>query len=87
MLTGILIFAIITAIAASRRADPRRRPGHRTGPRLREGPQVVGFPCAKCGDRIIFDTEAVPCATCGKPIHLTCMPHVHDDATSAPYRS
>jgi len=65
-------------VLARNRDQPRQQ-----APRTREGPQVVGFPCAKCGERIVFDKEAMPCE-CGKPVHLTCMPHVHDG--NAPYR-
>ncbi len=62
-----------------------REPPREQAPRTREGPQVVGFPCAKCGERIIFDRDAAPCAECGKPLHLACLPHAHD--APPPYRS
>jgi len=86
MLTGILVAMIVYAIIAARKKDGRHERPHQTGPRLREGPQVVGFPCAKCGERIIFDHEAAPCAECGKPVHLGCLPHAHEAAAGAPYR-
>ena len=76
-----LVFLVTVAIL---RGITRRRSLPPPAPRRREGPQVVGFPCAKCGERIIFDTEAAPCAACGKPLHLGCLPHAHDAA--APYR-
>lgn len=86
MLTGLIILAIVYAVIEARRVDERRRRDHRPGPRRREGPQVVGFPCATCNERIIFDSEAVPCEACGKPTHIRCLPHRHD-APAGPYRS
>jgi hypothetical protein len=86
---GGLGFAIFLGVLAIRLAWVLRRnrePEREQAPRTREGPQVVGFPCAKCKERIIFDGEAAPCTECGKPIHLRCMPHAHDDGAT-PYRS
>ncbi len=68
--------------------DLREAPSpSRPPPRLlaAHGPQVVGAPCAVCKDRIILDTEAAPCAICGRPVHLACLPHAHDEDAS-PYR-
>ncbi len=76
-----LVF-VVTVLILRNLARKRALPP--PAPRRREGPQVVGFPCAKCGERIIFDKEAAPCADCGKPIHLGCMPHAHD--APPPYR-
>jgi hypothetical protein len=82
----VVWIVFVGTVALLRRATNRRM-NPPPGPRLREGPQVVGFPCAKCGERIIFDREAGPCATCGQPLHLACMPHAHDDGSGTPYRS
>ncbi len=51
------------------------------------GPQVAGFPCVKCGVRILFDSEAAPCDRCGRPAHLGCLPHAHEPGMAPPYRS
>jgi hypothetical protein len=56
------------------------------GLRAKPGPQVVGQPCAVCGKRVIFDTEAEPCPTCDKVVHLDCLPHRHATAAGTPYR-
>ena len=79
-----LFVALVAALASRKRT--RRERDHTPRVRRREGPQVVGFPCAKCGETIVMDPEAAPCPQCGKPIHLACMPHLHSDE-NAPYRS
>ena len=53
---------------------------------VRHGPQVVGMACAVCGRKIVLDSEATPCATCDRPVHLDCLPHSHEDP-AGPYRS
>jgi hypothetical protein len=53
--------------------------------RPKPGPQVVGQPCAVCGQRVIFDIDAEPCPTCDRAVHLACLPHRHGTAAT-PYR-
>jgi hypothetical protein len=52
---------------------------------VRRGPQVVGMPCAVCGEKIVLDSEAIPCPTCARPVHTECLPHAHE-ANNGPYR-
>jgi hypothetical protein len=36
-------------------------------------PQVVGFPCAVCTKKIVFQADGETCV-CEKPVHRRCMP-------------
>jgi hypothetical protein len=81
---AVAIFFGVLAVRVIRVLVRNQEPARKQAPRTREGPQVVGFPCAKCGERIIFDKDATVCE-CGKPVHLACLPHAHD--APPPYRS
>ncbi len=36
-------------------------------------PQLVGQPCAACGERIALAPDALPCPRCGTPLHRKCL--------------
>jgi predicted RNA-binding Zn-ribbon protein involved in translation (DUF1610 family) len=85
VLVGIpSVLALAWARNSLRQSDRDHTP--KGGKGVTHEPQVAGFHCVSCKQRIVTADEGAPCPQCGKPSHRSCLPHSHGDEDATPYR-